>query len=274
MPTAGNKAKRASRPKRSGTKPVRKKTAARSPVKPKPKAKVRPKIKAKTKAKPKARARARKPVVSSKAKAKATPPSKAPSKAKAKKAVRVIRSLLVAQGRAAAREAELFSELESLAEYIQSAKAEITALRPDEVKDEFLPTATDELDAIVGATAEATNAIMDAVEEVEAFAANGGGEAAKKLMNAATKIYEACGFQDITGQRIGKVVKTLKDIEEKVDQLLRAFGGEGVAGTVQPKKKKKPKDGPITDADLLEGPQLADKAKSQEEIDALLASFD
>jgi len=272
MPAVGKRKKRASGPKRSGTKSASKKTAAKS------RAKTKLKAKSKTKAKSKARskAKARKPAVRSKTKAKpkTKPKTKAPSKTKAKKAARIVRSLLAAQGRATAREAELFSELEQLADYIQSAKAEIAALRPDEVKDEFLPTAADELDAIVGATAEATNAIMDATEEVEAVAANNAGESAQRLMNAATKIYEACGFQDITGQRIGKVVNALKDIEEKVDQLLRAFGGEGVAGSARPKKKKKPKDGPITDEDLLEGPQMADKAKSQEEIDALLASFD
>ena len=42
-----------------------------------------------------------------------------------------------------------------------------SALRPDEVKEQFLTAAGDELDAIVEATAEATNGIMDATEIVE-----------------------------------------------------------------------------------------------------------
>ena len=34
-----------------------------------------------------------------------------------------------------------------------------------------------------------------------------------------TRIYEACSFQDITGQRIGKVVTALKAIEGRVQQV-------------------------------------------------------
>ncbi len=41
-----------------------------------------------------------------------------------------------------------------------------------------------------------------------------------------TQVYEACNFQDITGQRITKVVNTLKHIEEKVEALVSAFGDE------------------------------------------------
>jgi len=173
----------------------------------------------------------------------------------------------------------LFAELESLAKYIQDAKTEIAALRPDEVKQDFLPTASDELDAIVEATADATNAIMDATETLEEVMSSMQGEAMEKMMTATTMIYEACGFQDITGQRITKVVKTLQDIEEKVDALLAAFDGDaaGTAAAKPGKKARKAKQETkkeITDADLLNGPQSADKAKSQAEIDALFAGFD
>jgi len=124
---------------------------------------------------------------------------------------------------------ELYSELESLATYIHSAKAEIAQLRPDDVKDKYLSSASDELDAIVEATADATNNIMDATEMVEAVMEEVGGETSEKLMDATTKIYEACTFQDITGQRITKVVTALQHIEEKIDALVDAFGSEKIA---------------------------------------------
>ena len=47
---------------------------------------------------------------------------------------------------------------------------------------------------------------------------------AAKLQDAVTRIYEACSFQDITGQRITKVVTTLKVIEEKVAHIISTFG--------------------------------------------------
>lgn len=180
---------------------------------------------------------------------------------------------------------KIYAELEALNRYIQAAKAEIASLRPDEVTDEYLPTATNELDAIVQATADATNEIMDATETIERVSEKLEGESQDSLMDATTRIYEACGFQDITGQRITKVVKALKEIEVKVDALVVAFGSE--LGQAKSKEAAKPaesaapaapaaesaKDVP-SDADLLHGPQTPGEAISQDEIDRLLAGFD
>lgn len=186
----------------------------------------------------------------------------------------VVESMMATmKGDLSAADLELYSELEALAQYIHAAKAEIAALRPDEVKDKVLPKASDELDAIVAATEAATNTIMDATEKLEGLMESVDEDQSMVIMNATTEIYEACGFQDITGQRITKVVKALKDIEEKIDALVEAFGSE-----IEKYKKSAPEEAPepeaVTDEDLLNGPQLKEKAQTQEEIDALLASFD
>ncbi|HEC14688.1 MAG TPA: chemotaxis protein CheZ [Rhodospirillales bacterium] len=188
----------------------------------------------------------------------------------------VVESLLsTVRNELEAADKELFGELEALAQYIQTAKTEIAALCPDEVNKQFLPTAGDELDAIIEATAEATNAIMDATEIVEGVLDGLDGPAKEKLMEATTKIYEACGFQDITGQRITRIVQALKEIENKVGALVEAFGNEiKKHEALQPDKDEEKGGRPIDDADLLNGPQSKKNAKSQDEIDALLASFD
>ncbi|MEL0108356.1 MAG: protein phosphatase CheZ [Rhodospirillaceae bacterium] len=165
-----------------------------------------------------------------------------------------------------------YRELESVAEYIHKTRDEIAALRPDTVKEEYLQTAADELDAIVEATAEATHTIMDAAEMIEDVTGSVSEDTKQKLNDAAAKIYEACTFQDITGQRITKVVNALKGIEEKIDGLLAAFGPDTSVTTPTETKKKKKKE--LTDEDLLNGPQLKDKAKTQDEIDALFDSLD
>ena len=161
------------------------------------------------------------------------------------------------------------SELQSLVEYIQQAKTEIAALSPGEIHDEHIPVATDQLDEVVKATEEATGTILDAADELESLAGELSGEAAEKIIAITTKIYESSNFQDVTGQRITKVVNTLKHIEAKIRVLAEACGyelqrqfapGEGV--------------GPGGDAALLSGPQLPANANSQDDIDALLASFD
>ena len=166
---------------------------------------------------------------------------------------------------------KVYAELEGLAKYILAAKREIAALRPDDIMSEHLPKATDELDAIVGSTEEATNAILQAMEVVEGLTAQMPAEIADQVTNAVTQVYESCNFQDITGQRITKVVKTLKHIEDRVEALVAAFGDE-----IQKYREGHPSEEPVKSADekLLNGPQLPDQAGNQAEIDALLASFD
>lgn len=163
----------------------------------------------------------------------------------------------------------LYREIESLADYIHAAKAEIAALRPGEIKNEFIASATDELDAIVGSTEAATNEIMDAAEHLESLTPMMDAQVADRLTEITTRIFEACTFQDITGQRITKVVKMLKEIEGRVENLVKAFGSE-MDG---PAAKKDPAAA-LTDEDLLNGPQLPSSAADQAEIDRLLASFD
>lgn len=189
----------------------------------------------------------------------------------------VVSSLLATmEGDLSDENLKLFGELESLSNYITTAKSEIAALRPDEITSRHLPKATDELDAIVGATEEATNVILGAMESLEAIAGEMPSEFGDKVNEAVTQVYEACNFQDITGQRITKVVNALKHIEEKVEALVSAFGDEIAKykkahpdAEEATEEVKKP-----TDADLLNGPQLPDDASKQAEIDALLASFD
>jgi len=169
---------------------------------------------------------------------------------------------------------KLYAEVESLARYIVSAKSEIAALRPDEIMSEHLPKATDELDAIVGSTEEATNGILQAMEQLEALTGEMTPEIAGKVTEAVTLVYESCNFQDITGQRITKVVKALKHIESKVDALVNAFGDEIAKYKQAHPQAEAARVDKIDDAALLNGPQLPDNASKQDDIDALLASFD
>lgn len=163
----------------------------------------------------------------------------------------------------------LYKELDDLATYIHNAKREIAALCPGDIRYSHLPAATDQLDAIVEQTEKATNTILDAVEQIEAAA---GKLDAPAITEQVTRIFEACGFQDLTGQRISKVVATLKFIEERLDQLLDVFGDE-LAGA-RKAAARRGEDSSEDDDRLLDGPQLPEEANKQEEIDALLASFD
>jgi chemotaxis protein CheZ len=113
------------------------------------------------------------------------------------------------------------------------------------------------------------------METLEPIGDELGGETGQKITDSVTQVYEACNFQDITGQRISKVVTALKQVEDKVDTLLAAFGEDAAAArrerAAAPKKQANADD----DASLMNGPSApGDGAVSQDDIDALLASFD
>jgi chemotaxis protein CheZ len=165
------------------------------------------------------------------------------------------------------------AQLRSLARYIDATRQELGRLRPNDIAKQHIPDATDELDAVVKETEEATNAIMQASEEIETVTATLKGEAMTKLSNAVTKIYEACSFQDITGQRIRKVVRALKEIEAKVGEMVATLddGSPASKNSAAAPAQAETKD---DEAGLLNGPQLAGGAISQDDIDSLFSKTD
>jgi chemotaxis protein CheZ len=158
----------------------------------------------------------------------------------------------------------LIAVLEHLSHYVQSTKMDIAALRNAEGSQNSFSTAAVELEEIVVESSKATHGIMSAAETIEKVGASLDKAAAAIVNDAVTSIYESCAFQDITGQRIAKVIATLQSIETKVVGLARACGGEVETQSIVRT--------PTAESALLNGPQLALNAKSQEEIDRLFES--
>jgi chemotaxis protein CheZ len=158
-------------------------------------------------------------------------------------------------------------ETRELYQAIQSISREINQLKKELAQSKLhkdMPGATLELDAVAKATEKAANDIMDATETIQGIAGKLSDNAAKEaLSEQTTKIFNACDFQDLTGQRITKVMRVMSIIENKVAKLIEAFSEEhpDVAGATE-----------FTDADLMNGPQLVDKAPSQDDIDKLFNS--
>lgn len=180
----------------------------------------------------------------------------------------VAQVLATMTGDLTASEATLLAEVEQIGRTIAAAKQEIASLKVEDINRAFIPSATDELDAIVEATAQATNEILDCCETFETAAAELGGAKGEALQAAVTRIYEACSFQDITGQRITKVVRTLKSIEDRIAAIVATFADRTPGSDAAPRAA--PADAPA----LLNGPQLPGNGVDQAEIDRLLASFD
>lgn len=163
-------------------------------------------------------------------------------------------------------------EIAQLVKSIAKAKAEIAAIKHPKADDDRLLAASNELDAIVTATEFATHDILEAAESIETEAANLAGlchddpdvvAATERIVNHVVKILEASNFQDITGQRITKVVETVRFIEERVLAMINIWGVEAFEDLPLPQR------GTGGEEDLLNGPQLENQGVSQADIDAL-----
>jgi chemotaxis protein CheZ len=90
---------------------------------------------------------------------------------------------------------------------------------------------------------------------------------ASDIQDHVIKIFESCNFQDLTGQRITKVVSTLKFIETHIIRMMEIWGGIDAFKDYAPTARSE-RDG---DAKLLNGPKLDDDPghASQDDIDAL-----
>jgi len=177
----------------------------------------------------------------------------------------------VEQGRSDDEIKLLRNEIRAMSLAIQQTKSEIAALRPPNTADDRLMVVTQELDAIVIATERATNTILESAEKVDLLAeqvqATGTDTTSQNLAgdirDTVIIMFEACNFQDITGQRISKVVKTLQFIEDRINKMIEIWGPDAFEDIDHTA------DELDEEAKLLNGPQLANQGVSQADIDKL-----
>ncbi len=156
--------------------------------------------------------------------------------------------------------ASLHTDCRDLVNFIVSARSEISQIRPDDLKRDKLPRAGKELDAIVQATESATDQIMSAAEKIMSD------DPSDTVSNACMDIFEACSFQDITGQRISKVVSTLEYIENYLEKLTAAWGHEEDASLPEEAED------PDSEAGLLNGPALQGEGIDQDFVDDMFST--
>ncbi|MBX3523971.1 MAG: protein phosphatase CheZ [Xanthobacteraceae bacterium] len=165
---------------------------------------------------------------------------------------------------------ELENELRKIADYIVALRREIAVLQANEMHMKKIPAAGQELAAVVSSTEGATNEIMAIAENVmSADASDPAGYKAfvdKEMM----AIFESCAFQDLTGQRISRVVKTLEHIEARVSRFATYTGVQDEAGHAN---EAEADAAARRERLLLNGPSIADEGNTQPDIDRLLAAL-
>ena len=133
----------------------------------------------------------------------------------------------------------------------------------------------DQLDAIVGATENATNAILEKTESIDktvetlrtADDEKTRGALCDTINDDTMTLMEACSFQDITGQRVTKIVRSMKFVEERVNSMIDLWGQDEINRLAGQYAEESRKEG---DEALLNGPALEKEASiSQDEIDKL-----
>ena len=123
--------------------------------------------------------------------------------------------------------ARLASELNLIAGAIGGEAARSGAAGPDPAMPPMTRIAH-ELEEVVNSTERATQKVLAAAEDIDQVANNlaaalsGKFEQglAKDIQDLVIKIFEACNFQDLTGQRIAKVMATLNFVEDHVTRVL------------------------------------------------------
>ncbi|MCA3627403.1 MAG: protein phosphatase CheZ [Methylobacterium sp.] len=138
-----------------------------------------------------------------------------------------------------------------------------------------------ELETVVSQTEVAANDILAAAESIETMAGAIQSEttldACKGLANdiadKVTIIYMACNFQDLSGQRVRRVVDTLNFVESRIHKMIDAWGGlqalhELIEQEIQTQEEERETEG---SAALLTGPAPvnAEDHVDQDAIDAL-----
>ena len=166
----------------------------------------------------------------------------------------------------------LKQQVDGLMRYMDRLRREIAAIDHPVEEEHQLDSTGPQLDAIVRATEEATNVIMDAVDRNEEIVA----DLRKRLKDPDLQmlleeiikndndVFEACTFQDISGQRVNKVIKSISYIEKRINALIDIWG-KAYLFKVKVASDMEESDG----SEHLSGPQLSGQGLSQDDIDKL-----
>src|SRR5271155_4862464 len=166
-------------------------------------------------------------------------------------------------------------ELDLIHDAINRTKREIAVLHGKSFNGEEMSKVSGELGAVVGGTEQATQQILEAAESIDQAASalskvNSPDQQkilSEEIQERIISIYEACNFQDLTGQRISKVMTTMKFIENHINVMMDIWGGVDAIKSHAPAIA----DTREGDARLLNGPKMEGDVghASQDDIDAL-----
>jgi chemotaxis protein CheZ len=175
-------------------------------------------------------------------------------------------------------ENRLKRDLVGLFGHLNKLRRELASLQGGE-EHNFVSMA-ETLDDIVKNTESASNTILESMEAIDEMVGTlrAGGdptviEACDNINDRVNQVFEACSFQDLTGQRITRLVKGLTFIEERVNAMIRVWGRDEISKVIDEVKGERVQQ-KSADELLLHGPQSESKAIAQDDVDKLFSQDD
>jgi chemotaxis protein CheZ len=177
---------------------------------------------------------------------------------------------------------QLKDETDTIHRAIARTKEEIAALHASGLNSPESGRASRELDAVAGGTERAIQQILAAAEDIDESANTLSAALkdeqhralAQDIRDQVIRIFEASNFQDLAGQRIAKVLATLKFIEDRIVRMMDIWGGidafKPYTAAAVAARKSSTGPSPVP----LHGPKLEGDAGhiTQSEIDKLFES--
>ncbi len=163
-------------------------------------------------------------------------------------------------------------ELASIHDAIEKSRRELTALAGHAGETSQLTRGREELGAAIGGMEKATQQILKVTEAIDenarALCASLKDDfkrgQAQDIQEHAARIYEACNFQDISGQRITKAMAALQFAEERIARILEVWGG------IDQFRRNAPRP---ANTKLVNGPKLESDSghATQQDVDKMFA---
>ncbi|MGJ8529530.1 protein phosphatase CheZ [Maritalea sp.] len=159
----------------------------------------------------------------------------------------------------------MYRELKDMLDSIEELRGDLSKVGADDIFSRRIPEMGRELSAIVSATEVATNTIMNIAEKVVEADKSDPAAYAKSVEQHMMAIFEACTFQDLTGQRVTRVIQTVEVIEQRIELLCHMIESNQittVASTVSDSEKR-------NQSRLVRGPANEGEGINQDTVDAM-----
>lgn len=168
----------------------------------------------------------------------------------------------------------LNSEIENLLRYVERLRSEVAgATKPQDDEKSSFHSMSEQLTAIAHSTEEASHVILESSEsisnyvgELEEMLDDADAKAlCEKITAESMRAMEACSFQDLTGQRVTRILNSLRFVEDRVDAMVELCGQESIRKMSMELAAQDPEPEDVA----MHGPQSPGASISQDEIDAL-----